>query len=48
MRIGKRHRAWGAQLLFTLAIGGATLMMFLLLFEIALSAPRTSNLIINP
>ncbi len=40
MRIGKRHRAWGTQLLFTLAIGSATLMMFLLLFEIAPSASR--------
>jgi len=40
MRIGKCHRAWGAQLLFTLAIGSATLMLFLLLLEIAHFASR--------
>lgn len=40
MRIGKRHRAWRAQFLFTLAIGSATLILFLLFFEIALSASR--------
>jgi hypothetical protein len=40
MRTGKGHRAWRAQLLFTLAIVSATLILFLLFFGIALSASR--------
>jgi hypothetical protein len=40
MRIGKRYRAWRAELLFILAIVSATLILFLLFFAIARSASR--------
>jgi hypothetical protein len=33
LKIEKHHLAWSGQLLFTLALGSATLVMFLLLFE---------------